>query len=176
MEGLIVRAQLQRVRIVTVNTAQVISSVRQEISTRFSISVSPSSYKILVYDLTNISVINAAQARQVGRGDRTSISCTVSGITRSVSVVWKNEGTIVQTNDKVITTAGTFSSNSQTHTLEILSPDSDTTYTCEVTSADYPKEAEKEKTINVFVFGKLALCESLRRNSGSIIHLDRSVT
>ena len=100
-------------------------------------------------------MINAAQHREVGRGHRTSISCTVSGITRSVTVVWKNEGTILQTNDKVITTAGTFSSNSQTHTLEILSPDTDTTYTCEVTSADYPKEAEKEKTINVFVFSKL---------------------
>ena len=78
----------------------------------------------------------------------------MSGITRSVTVVWKNEGKILQTNDKVITTGGTFSSDSQTHTLEILSPDSDNTYTCEVTSTDYPKEAEKEKTINVFVFSK----------------------
>ena len=109
-------------------------------------------------------MINAAQHREVGRGDRTSISCTVSGITGSVTVVWKNEGTILLTNDKVITTAGTFSSNSQTHTLEILSSDTDTTYTCEVTSVDYPKEAEKEKNINVFVFGKLELCDSLRIN------------
>ena len=161
---MIVRAQLQRVRVVTVRTAQVMNLVRQKISTKFSISESLLSYKVQVCDLTIISVINAAQAREVGRGDRTSISCTVSGITRSVTVVWKKEGTILQTNDKVITTAGTFSSNSQTHTLEILSSDTDTTYTCEVTSVDYPKEAEKEKNINVFVFGKLELCDSLRIN------------
>ena len=70
-------------------------------------------------------------------------------------MVWREKGRILSNDDGVIQTAGTFSSNSQTHTLVILSSDSDTTYTCEVTSASYPDEAEKEKTINLYVFSKL---------------------
>ena len=166
MKALNVRGHLQRVRIVTVKTAQVINlfiMILNDIILSLLIN-QKKPYRIQVHDLIITSVINAAQHREVERGDRTSISCTVSGMTRSVTVVWKNKGTILQTNDKVITTAGTFSSNSQTHTLEILSSDTDTTYTCEVTSVDYPKEAEKEKNINVFVFGKLELCDSLRIN------------
>ena len=101
-----------------------------------------------------ISVIIATNGREVGVGSRTSIVCNVTLIDHPVTVVWKREGRTLGEADEIEATAGTFGDNYQIHTLDILSAIADSTYTCQVTTEKYPKEAEKEKSISVSVFSK----------------------
>ena len=101
-----------------------------------------------------ISAITATDGREVKQGSKTSIACVVTLINHPVTVVWKSEGRKLEFVDGIEAAAEAFGGNFQTHTLGILSAKADATYTCQVTSADYPKEAEKEKSIRVFVFSK----------------------
>ena len=92
--------------------------------------------------------------REVVKGSRTSIFCNFTQINHPVTVVWENKGGILEAADGIAATVGEFESNFQTHTLDIMSARADATYTCKVTSANYPKEAENEKSIHVSVFSK----------------------
>ena len=98
-------------------------------------------------------MIIATNGREVGVGSRTSIVCNLTLIDHPVTVVWKSEGRTLGEADEIEATAGTFGDNSQIHTLDI-SAIADSTYTCQVTTEKYPKEAEKEKSISVSVFSK----------------------
>ena len=93
--------------------------------------------------------------REVVKGSRTSIFCNFTQINHPVTVVWENKGRILEAADGIVAAEGDFESNFQTHTLDIVSAVVDATYTCKVNSANYPREAEKEKSIPVSVFSKL---------------------
>ena len=105
-------------------------------------------------DITIISEIIVTKGREVKQGSRTSIVCIFTLINHPVTVVWKSEGRKLELVDGIEAAEEAFGRNLQTHTLSILSAKADATYTCQVTSADYPKEAEKEKSIRVSVFSK----------------------
>ena len=99
-------------------------------------------------------MIIATKGREVEEGSKTSIACTFTLIDQPVSVVWKSKGQILEAADGVVAVVGAFEGNSQTHTLDIVLAVVDATYTCYVNSANYPREAEKEKSIPVSVFSK----------------------
>ena len=92
--------------------------------------------------------------REVVEGSRTSIFCNFTQINHPVTVVWEKKGTILEAANGIVAAVGDFESNFQSHTLDIMSARADATYTCKVSSANYPKEAEKEKSIRVSVFSK----------------------
>ena len=101
-----------------------------------------------------ILVIVATNGREIGQGSRTSVFCNFTLIDQPVNVVWKSEGRILEAADGIVAVAQAFGGTSQIHKLDISSAIVDTTYTCSVNSANYPKEAEREKSISVSVFGK----------------------
>ena len=99
-------------------------------------------------------MIIATNGREVVQGSKTSIVCNFTLIEHPVTVVWKSEGRILGEADEIVATEGTFGENYQVHMLDVLSAMADSTYTCEVTTESYPREAEREKSISVSVFSK----------------------
>ncbi|KAL5255600.1 hypothetical protein ACHWQZ_G010988 [Mnemiopsis leidyi] len=117
------------------------------------------------YGGSDCSVIIPTNGREVCQGSRTSIFCEFILIDQPVNILWKCDGKLIEAADGITATSGTYEANSQTHALVILSTRADATYTCQVTSADYPKEAEKEKSIRISVFTIEAIRAEVREGT-----------
>ena len=66
--------------------------------------------------------------------------------------MWKSGDQLVKKQEGLVPDEGTFAADSQTATLQITFPTTCETFTCEVTSSNYPKEAERFKRVNIFVY------------------------
>ena len=94
--------------------------------------------------------------KEIETGTETTISCIVTGITRKLdAVVWKKDGTDVASLSGInyVVSAGTYSFNSQTTTLNVKAAvnSADSTYTCAITSNEH-QQTDKETTVVLNVY------------------------
>ena len=84
-------------------------------------------------------------------GTETTISCLVTEITAQMSIAWSG----FTPGENFVENSGTFSSNSQTGTLTVKSPEvtTDTTYICSVASNDRPTSDVETLDVKLNVYG-----------------------
>ena len=93
------------------------------------------------------------------------ITCTISGVTTTPTVSWKQETTaITDDNDYDIGDIKLTGNTASAVLTVVKASDTDTTYTCVVTSTEWEKSNE-EHTVNLNVYGNnlynLSIAESL---------------
>jgi hypothetical protein len=94
--------------------------------------------------------------KEVETGSETTISCSITGITRKLDdVIWRKDDSNVKTLSEgdYIVSVGTYESNSQTTTLTVKAAANidDTTYTCVITSNEWLiSEQETNVVLGVF--------------------------
>ena len=98
------------------------------------------------------------------KGSETKLSCVITGLTAKATVSWRTSSGEVS-GDNFTPTRGTFDKGKQTSTLAVKGTqvNTDTVYTCRVTSGSLPDSGYSDKTVYLNVFGK-----HLRRNSLSL--------
>ena len=91
--------------------------------------------------------------KEVFIGTETTISCKVTGLTQAVNIVWTG---LPQGETGYTKSAGTFHTDTQTATLTVASAQvtEDKTYTCIVTSIQYPTSKLESKDVDLKVYGK----------------------
>ena len=102
------------------------------------------------------------QDLEVGKGTKTTLSCNISPIGGQLNIVWKSGHQLVKKHEGLVPNEGTFAADSQTANLQITFPTTCETFTCEITSSNYPKEAERFKRVNIFVY-KVEVAEATVR-------------
>ena len=95
------------------------------------------------------------------KGSTTTISCVVTGIVETVTVVWRT-ATEPISGSKFTFVQGSHSGGTQTSTLTVDSTEvtEDQAYTCRVTSGSFPDSSHFDRTVNLNVFGKI-VCEMI---------------
>ena len=89
-------------------------------------------------------------------GSNATISCVVTGISSDVDISFTNGSSTLATESGVYTyDSGSFTSGdtNKTATLEIDSIQADSTFTCVVSSLDYPDSEMTYDEISVTVYG-----------------------
>lgn len=84
-----------------------------------------------------------------------TVSCEISQITTKVSVAWKDGDTpIITEDDKYEVVEGDLNTDKQTSTLKVFNVQSDRTFTCIVTSGEYPISGPFDGLAKIKMFGK----------------------
>ena len=97
-------------------------------------------------------------SKEVKQVSTTTISCVITGITETVTVVWRTATGSVS-GSKFTSVQGSHSGGTQTSTLAIDSTEvtEDKIYTCRVTSGSFSNSQPFDKAVNVNVYGTLNL-------------------
>ena len=83
-----------------------------------------------------------------------TITCAISGITQQVTVVFKDGDQDIYTEAGVTyVEQGIYFDNSQIATLVVDNVQADKTYTCVVTSGEYPSSGDQETEVAIKMFG-----------------------
>ena len=92
------------------------------------------------------------------KGSTTAILCEITGITETVTVVWRTATGPVSGN-KFTSVQGSHSGGTQNSTLTVDSTEvtEDKAYTCRVTSGSFPASGHFDNTVNLNVFGMYTL-------------------
>lgn len=93
------------------------------------------------------------------KGSDATLSCVITGAASKVKVKWLSGTAELESNDNFTPTEGTYSDGKQTSTLTVKGSQvsTDTTYTCRVTSGEYPNSGYRDKTVNLNVYGRFRL-------------------
>ena len=93
--------------------------------------------------------------KEVKTGSTTTISCVITGITKTATVAWLTNKEPVS-GDKFTTVQGNESGGTQTSTLTVdgSAVTADTAYTCRVTSGLFPDSGHLDTIVNLNVFGR----------------------
>ena len=91
--------------------------------------------------------------KEVKKGSTTTISCVITGITETVTVVWRT-ATEPVSGSKFKSSQGTHSGGTQTTTLTVDSTEviEDKAYTCRITSGSFPDSNHFDNTVNLNVY------------------------
>ncbi|XP_063691277.1 uncharacterized protein LOC134823673 [Bolinopsis microptera] len=101
-------------------------------------------------DVYEVKAVNAV----VKPGTDATISCVIEGITSQVKVEWlESSEEIIVADSNYTPNPGTIENNSQTATLEVTGAAEETTFTCRVTSGQFPSSpsSDTEVQLNVYV-------------------------
>ena len=92
---------------------------------------------------------------EVLKDSTTTISCVITGITDTATVMWRTSTGEVS-GDEFTATQGSHSEGTQTSTLTVdgTQVNVDTAYTCRVTSGSLPESGPFDTNVNLKVFGK----------------------
>ena len=83
-----------------------------------------------------------------------TITCTISGITQQVTVLFKDGNQDIYTVEGVThVEQGIYYDNSQIATLVVDNVQADKTYTCVVTSGEYPSSGGQATEVAIKMFG-----------------------
>ena len=87
-------------------------------------------------------------------GSATTISCVITGIKETATVIWRTSTGPVPA-EKFIPTQGSHSGGTQTSTLTVYGAlvNEDTAYNCRVTSGSLPDSSHSDTTVNLNVYG-----------------------
>ena len=92
----------------------------------------------------------------VEKGQAGTLACVISGITEQVTVVFSDGSDDIATVTDVTTVdEGSYASdtNTQTATLVVNNVQADASYTCTVTSGQYPDSDGQETVVSIKLFG-----------------------
>ena len=96
-----------------------------------------------------------AVSKEVKKGSDTMISCVISGITATATVSWRtSSGEVSGVNFTPV--QGTYSDGNETSTLSVKGTqvNSDTAYTCRVTSGSLSNSGYSDTAVNLNVYGR----------------------
>ena len=109
---------------------------------------------IFLTNLINTPEVEAANV-EVKSGRDATISCVIERITSLVTVEWVElSGNVIVTDDNYTPQSGTLENNSQTATLHINGATEDKTFTCRVTSGQFPSSPSSDTDVQLDVYGK----------------------
>ena len=114
------------------------------------------------YDYFGTSSEVGAISKEVKKKTKTTISCVITDITKTVTVVWRTVTAPVP-ESKYTVIQGSHSGGTQTSTLTVDSTEvtEDKAYTCRVTSGSFPDSEHFDNTVNLNVFGMSAFAKAV---------------
>ena len=93
--------------------------------------------------------------KEVKTGSDSTISCVITGLTAKATVSWLTSSGEVS-GDNFTPVEGTYSNGEQTSTLAVKGTqvNSDTAYTCRITSGSIPTSTHSDTVVNLNVYGR----------------------